>query len=196
MGLAASQARMLLLVGRKSDLEYRGQLINQRRLRLASDTEQVAKDYTDAISNRVLKFKNIDGNEVSVSSANLASNGFAVIDVNTGKRVMSTKDDSTAIENGLRNGTYQLKTLVDGVPQGALIAWSTNSSFDDNLNTTDDAVAESTYAYKSSVLNAQDKQLELELKNVDTQHNAVQTEIDAVKKVIEKNIESSFKTFG
>jgi hypothetical protein len=41
-----------------------------------------------------------------------------------------------------------------------------------------------------------DKSLELHLKRVDTQHEAVQTEIDAVRKVIGKNIESSFKTFG
>jgi hypothetical protein len=41
-----------------------------------------------------------------------------------------------------------------------------------------------------------DKALELQLRRVDTQHDAVQTEIDAVKKVIGKNIESSFKTFA
>jgi hypothetical protein len=41
-----------------------------------------------------------------------------------------------------------------------------------------------------------DKSLELNLKRIDTQHEAVQTEIDAVRKVIGKNIESSFKTFG
>lgn len=41
-----------------------------------------------------------------------------------------------------------------------------------------------------------DKSLELQLRRVDTQREAVMTEIDSVKKVISKNIESSFKTFG
>lgn len=41
-----------------------------------------------------------------------------------------------------------------------------------------------------------DKSLELQLRRVDTQRDAVQTEIDAVRKVIGKNIESTFKTFG
>jgi capsule polysaccharide export protein KpsE/RkpR len=41
-----------------------------------------------------------------------------------------------------------------------------------------------------------DKALELQLRRVDTQRDAVQTEIDAVRKVIGKNIESTFKTFG
>lgn len=41
-----------------------------------------------------------------------------------------------------------------------------------------------------------DKALELQLRRVDTQRDAVQTEIDAVRKVIGKNIEGTFKTFG
>jgi len=42
----------------------------------------------------------------------------------------------------------------------------------------------------------QDRVLELELKNLDTQQKEVQTEIDSVKKVIDKNIEMTFKTFA
>ena len=41
-----------------------------------------------------------------------------------------------------------------------------------------------------------DKQLEMESRRIDTQHQAVQTEMDAVSKVISKNIESSFKLMG
>ncbi len=44
-------------------------------------------------------------------------------------------------------------------------------------------------------LQAIDKALELQLRRVDTQRDAVQTEIDAVRKVIGKNIASTFKTF-
>ena len=49
---------------------------------------------------------------------------------------------------------------------------------------------------KIEIVQAQDKNLELRLKQLDTDHNAIQTEMDAVEKVIEKNVESSFKTFG
>ena len=41
-----------------------------------------------------------------------------------------------------------------------------------------------------------DKRLEMLLKRVDTQREAVQTEIQAVDKVLDKNIEYSFKTFA
>lgn len=46
-----------------------------------------------------------------------------------------------------------------------------------------------------AAIQALDKALELNLRRVDTQRDAVQTEIDAVRKVIGKNIESTFKTF-
>lgn len=49
---------------------------------------------------------------------------------------------------------------------------------------------------QTEVLQQEDRTLELQLKQLDTEHNAIQTEIDAVKKVIEKNVESSFKVFG
>lgn len=41
-----------------------------------------------------------------------------------------------------------------------------------------------------------DKALELQLRRVDSQQEAVQTEIQAVQKVIDKNIQDSFKTFA
>ena len=49
---------------------------------------------------------------------------------------------------------------------------------------------------KIEIIQVQDKNLELKLKQLDTEQNAIQTEMDAVKKVISKNVESSFKTFN
>ena len=46
------------------------------------------------------------------------------------------------------------------------------------------------------ILQAQDKNLELRLSQLNTEHNAIQTEMDAVNKVLSKNIETSFKTFN
>jgi len=47
-----------------------------------------------------------------------------------------------------------------------------------------------------NALQSLDKSLELQLRRVDTQQQAVQTEIDAVAKVIDKNIANTFKTFA
>ena len=49
---------------------------------------------------------------------------------------------------------------------------------------------------KIEIIQAEDKNLELRLKQLDTEQNAISNEIDAVNKVIEKSVESGFKTFG
>ena len=49
---------------------------------------------------------------------------------------------------------------------------------------------------KIEIIQSEDKTLELRLKQLDTEQDAIQTEMDAVQKVIEKNTESTFKTFG
>ena len=49
---------------------------------------------------------------------------------------------------------------------------------------------------KIEIIQAQDKNLELRLKQLDTEQKAISQEIDAVSSVVQKNVESSFKTFG
>ena len=49
---------------------------------------------------------------------------------------------------------------------------------------------------KTSLIQQEDQQLELRLKQLDTEQNALATEIDAVSKVVKDNGEKSFKTFG
>lgn len=48
---------------------------------------------------------------------------------------------------------------------------------------------------KTEQIQTEDRTLEIRLKQLDTEQNALQTEMDAVHKVISKNIESTFKTF-
>ncbi len=125
MGLAASQARFLQLTSRKSDLEFSGQNINQRRLALTYRAE--------AISTQLY--------EKQVALYNSAELGDSpLIDITT----------------------PEIEALLRQI---------------DRFHT-------------------MDRQLEIELKNVDTQQQAVQTEIDAVNKVIDKNIDMTFKTFA
>ena len=68
---------------------------------------------------------------------------------------------------------------------------SADPNYASNLN-----VISSNQAAALAVIQSQDKMLELTAHQLDTQHNEVQTEYDSVKKVIDKNIEVSFKTFG
>lgn len=47
-----------------------------------------------------------------------------------------------------------------------------------------------------NALQSVDQALELQLRRVDTQQKSVQTEIEAVQKVIDKNVSTTFKTFA
>ena len=49
---------------------------------------------------------------------------------------------------------------------------------------------------KTEVLQAQDRRLQLKLEQLNTEQTALQTEMEACQKVVSKNIEGSFKTFG
>jgi len=49
---------------------------------------------------------------------------------------------------------------------------------------------------QTSIIQAQDKKLELRLKQLDTEHNAINTELESVSSVIKKNSDDSFKTFA
>ncbi|MDR1327449.1 MAG: hypothetical protein LBJ74_03485, partial [Heliobacteriaceae bacterium] len=60
------------------------------------------------------------------------------------------------------------------------------------------AVAKAEVKYKKAVeeIQVKDKRYDLDLKKLDTQHNALQTEYDSVKTIISKNTERSFKAFS
>lgn len=109
MGLAASQARLMMLTARKSDLELNLQFINQARLQVA--------------------------NMVSAMFNNQAN----------------LEPDSSEAQ--------QIQARIASIQQI-------------------------------------DKQYELQANRINTQHEAVQTELEAVRKVISRNIQSSFKLMG
>lgn len=49
---------------------------------------------------------------------------------------------------------------------------------------------------RTAIIQQQDKVLEMRLKQLDTEQEALTQEMDAIKKVIDKNVETTFKTFG
>jgi len=58
------------------------------------------------------------------------------------------------------------------------------------------AIAEQVYQSKMDNIESQDKQFDLQLNKLSSEHSELQTEYDAVKKVISNNVEKSFNTFN
>lgn len=78
----------------------------------------------------------------------------------------------------------------------AQVSWNSGDNAIQADSDTDDATkAEASYNSTMDQLEAKDKEFDLQLSRINTEHTAVQTEIDTVKKVIDKNVDRTFKNF-
>ncbi len=102
--------------------------------------------------------------------------------------------DSKTLQNMLINGTLSLYKCEEGMNKAFPFAEDTKLEY--VLDTSDDAQAESKYEYEVARISRQDNMLDLELQQLETQHEAVLKEIESVKKVISNNVDRTFKIFS
>ena len=249
MGLASSQARLLLLTARKSDLEFRAQQITNSEMILAMQTEEVAREYSLKLSNQTLKYINAsDSSEIEISALTLNSvtgkNGAGMkLQVFVGKTDENpdgfadwvsdghdeitgyTDKDGNAITveqyNALSEedkaackpqtthvgctNNYSGREILAGIQNGTMRIISESGEEVDAINgtnfsvaydTSDDAQADAEYRRKTASIQIKEKRLQMDLSQVETQQKACETEIDSVKKIMDKNIERTFKVFS
>lgn len=138
------------------------------------------------------------------------TDGYATSNINCYSIGSSTKTKEVLNQAGTvekdSSGRYISITLTDDNGNNTTYSLTTNTTTDEEAY--NDAMNQYHYEQnqyeqkiqdinsKLEVVQQQDKSLELNLKQLDTEENAISTEIDAVKKVISKNVESSFKTFN
>ena len=152
MGIAASQGRSMMLTARKSDIEFKVQVINQRRTTLAEQSSKLAQafannEYQNDDPMNLNTVKNADGTTTQLGASMLP--GFTSLAATTG---------------------------VAGIPQSS--------------------IATGDYEVQMTYVQSLDKELELREKDLQTQNKMIETELDAVQKVIDKSIEKGFKTLG
>lgn len=296
MGMSASQARLLSLTARLSDLELQAQTISNAKIRLADESANASRKYAAALDKKVMKVANgKDGTYQDASVVNIAlygkaqdlnstTNKLRYIEDSAGKLVMSASQatgmgatvspdgksatytgseaqfmaqatingniprakitdangnsvngpnpdpnspaykyyqdlysklntgqvtvispdqaqDPEWLENQIKSGGIYLREFnetggKDGKGSFDAVSWT---SGDDSMNEAEDktetAKAEAEYDTTMADIQSKDKRFDLQLKQIDTEHQAISTEIDTVKKVIDKNIERSFKIF-
>ena len=73
---------------------------------------------------------------------------------------------------------------------------SATSGQSGNFNQEKINAAKATYDEKPASISSQEKLLDLELTQINTEHSAVKTEYDAVKSLISDNVDKSFNVFG
>ena len=270
--MSASQARLLTLTARLSDLELQAQQISNSKIRLSQQTASAAADYNAALSKPTLEVQaaNLDakGNisYIPATAANLTGSNLAnygktmgaqmLLEDSAGRIVVSQKEvdsftgaaDATAfcVAMGITVPTdpqnaqkvqyytnifdmmakgYNLQndtnlgssdwlyaqltsggmTLAeqssqdldnDGKKDWQAVSFSSEQNMKQETDDGQIAKAEAKYDAATSAIQVKDKTFDLELQQINTEHNAIQTEIETVQKVISKNIERSFKIFN
>ena len=278
MGMSASQARLLSLTARLSDLELQAQSISNAKIRLSDMSAAAAKTYSDALNKETMKvYSGLQSNGVSsyidATAKNLTTYGM----ISTTDKQRFIKDSSNKVlvtkavgdaydsANGNSNAfldsvvgyhdqasataagktydsgsvTYNtnvfneikesggyhypgdtnmndkdwLQSQVDngniflyeydstagsaGTGDYTNVSWNSgDATLQEISDTTQTAKAQATYDTTMANIQSKDKRFDLSLETIDTEHTAIQTEVDSVKKVIDKNIERSFKIFN
>ena len=78
MGMAASQARLLMLTGRLHDLEYEAQSIQNAKVQLATQQDQVYEEYQRALDATTLTFASINAEGIQSTVMANFTNLFSV----------------------------------------------------------------------------------------------------------------------
>ena len=76
MGMAASQARLLCITARISDVEFQAQSIQHAKLQLATQSDQAYKEYIEALDVQSLVLRAIDGNSGEQSTVTATFNNL------------------------------------------------------------------------------------------------------------------------
>ena len=208
MGLAASQARLLSITARMTDVEYKSQQISNTKIRLADESEQVAEAYTKALNKQKLTYTNWtkEGKmeTIALNPTNVSQAGMTIYSRETGKaltadEVKAMKDVSSSdFYEMIQSGQFYLvsntETNDKGEPKEMSVDGTNNLSI--ASDTTELAKAEAEYNAKTAKINNKEKLLDNDLKALDTEHNALKTEYDSVKSLIGDNVSKSFNLFS
>ena len=223
MGMSASQARYLCLTARKNNLEFEIQQTTQAKMLLAQEIDTEALLWSNGMNIQHLYYSP-DGNgsstqdmqrltyQIVTASTDDGGLGMQVRD-SYGRLVVSELPDpmpegktvkdyavepycgqADYFENNLKTGNWTIQKMTpagwtDQTVDGASFIYT-------GVDSCDYAIANAEYDAKVEKLQRIDKQYDMRIQQLSTEQKAIENEMDSVKKVIDKNIEETFKTFG
>ncbi len=115
MGMSASQARLLSITARISDIEYKSQTISNVKIRLADESEQLAINYTNALNKQKITYTTYTDSEhggqaykVDLTPDQLAKYGFRLVKVSDGSDVSDSLKNvnSSQMYEMIESGEY------------------------------------------------------------------------------------------
>jgi len=183
MGIAANQARLMALTARQNDLEYRAQQISATKMQLSQTSSTLAKNYADALNNYsklnsayqmqkqyagYTKKVIVDGEEVEKPICFTVNKDGS----------FSMSETGTSAADLLQAVSVQLGVGVVTDPSGYL------------------TIQKETYDTETAQISSIEKIYDMDLTQVNTEHDAIKTEYDAIKSLVGDNVEKSFNVFG
>ncbi len=155
-----------------------------------SEDGQTHKGVTDAYGNvlgNILKKENTD-DEYYID---INGQTFDIVDA-----YQSGLDNINILNASIESGRILLFNVNSNTPNISTAMLPSETNLQYVLDTSDDAQAESKYEYELAKISRQDNMLDIELQQLETQHEAVLKEYESVRKVISKNIDRTFKIFS
>ena len=95
----------------------------------------------------------------------------------------------------LESGLVKMEQ-VDKEQEWKSITYASCSDITEQTNDLAVTIAEAEYQKAMNRIENKDKAYDMELKNIDTEHTALQTEYDSIKSALDKNVERNFKLYS
>ena len=128
MGMSASQARLLSLTARMNDIEFKSQSISNTKIRLADESEQVAKAYTEALNKQKFSYTTYDdkGNAVkyALNSTNLSQLKDSLKLFKGGKEVVFSQEEADKDPNNKVFMKFSESQLYEMIESGEFMLYS------------------------------------------------------------------------
>ena len=186
---AADEIKTAANMDNTSDIKYYRNLFNKiQQNGYFTYTETAAKAINPATKDNYIYYQDIPSD--AKRNANHMYSG------NAEKIITNPLKDNYTFEAALRNGTLKLEYYSATEKGFKSITVSEDNCIQEVPDERAIAKAELKYNQDMADLEQKDKKFDLELKKLDTEHNALQTEYESVKNVVDKNVESTFKTFS
>jgi hypothetical protein len=103
--------------------------------------------------------------------------------------------DPKWIDYALKSGLAVMEQ-VDGTGAWAAFTYTNCADINEKTDSVAVATAEAEYTRAMNKIQAKDKRFDIELKQIDTEHNSLQVEYDSVKAAMDKNMERTFKIYS
>ena len=200
MGMSASQARLLSITSRMSDVEFKSEQISQSKIRMSQASQEVTAEYNEALSKQLINYKYLNGDNnfetVTLTPAYIAANADKLnieLYYANGTKFTDAKSKLTATDlyDMISSGQVYIKDNT-----GNRVDVFTNTSYRTTYDDNEVRKAEANYEAELAKINQKEKMLDFELDNLQTEHNALKAEMDSIKSLIKDNVEKSFNIFS